>query len=180
MSSDTGTAPHHKPVQRSVARAVEQEEPRGDTSELFAGAGLTCAQRLRLLAFRSRAAACLRGAAAFFAEPLRGDAVEVRLAAALTTAFGLAGERFFSACRFSTFAAAALGATAFRDAGRAFGEASVAAITFSGVFDGVAFVGLKTSLLVLTATLCVVTADAAGAAEAALVLPFGRPPFLAN
>lgn len=135
------------------------------------------AQRFRLLAFRSRAAACFRGAAAFFAEPLRAGA-ETRFAA-LATGLDFAGERRFSTGRFSTLLVAVLLA-AFCGAVRAFGATSALAVTFSGVFDGAAFVGLKTSLLVLTETLCVVTTDAAGAAEAAFVLPFGRPPFLAN
>jgi len=133
----------------------------------------------------------LRGAAAFFAEPFRAgaEAEAVRFAAlAAGLAFadarcfselGFSGARF-SAGRFSTLGAATLTAAALRAAGRVFEEASTGAVTFSGALDGAVFVGLKTSLLVLTATLCVVTTDAAGAAEAALVLPFGRPPFLAN
>ena len=135
-------------------------------------------QRFRLLAFRSRAAACLRGAAAFLAEPLCAEAVAVRFAA-FAAGLGLAGARRFSAGRFSTLVAATL-LGAFRGAVRTLTGVSAAEVTFSGAFAGAVFVGLKTSLLVLTATLCVVTTDAAGAAEAALVLPFGRPPFLAN
>ena len=129
------------------------------------------------MAFRSRAAACLRGAA-FFAEPFRADDAEA-LFATFAAGLALAVARRFSAGRFSTLLVAAL-LVAFWGAVRVFGDCSAAAVTFSGVFDGAAFVGLKTSLLVLTDTLCVVTTDAAGAAEAALVLPFGRPPFLAN
>jgi hypothetical protein len=134
------------------------------------------------LAFRSCEAACLCGAL-FFAEPFRAGA-EARLVA-FTDALDLAGVRFsavrFSAVRFSGLLAATLLA-AFRGAVRVFAGASTAAIavTFSGAFVGAALLGLKTSLLVLTATACVATTAAAGAAEAAFVLPFGRPPFRAN
>ena len=171
-------APHHKPIRRPAARspAPQNEEPRG----LYLGAlshQLGNGQRLRLLAFRSRAAACLRGAAVFFAEPLRAGA-ETRFDA-FATGLDLAGARRFSADRFSGLVAATL-TTAFRGAVRAFADESAFAVTFSGDLDGAAFVGLRMSLLVLTATVCVVTTDAAGAAEAAFVLPFGRPPFLAN
>jgi hypothetical protein len=118
----------------------------------------------------------LRGAAVFFAEPFRAGA-EARFVA-FATDLDLA-ETCFSAVRFSGLLAAAF-AGVVRGAVRVFADVSTAALTFSGAFDGAAFVGLKTSLLVFTATDGVGATDAAGAAEAAFVLPFGRPPFRAN
>jgi hypothetical protein len=178
-SSHGRSAPHHKPVRRLVARAAKRKSPEVCTSGLLSDqSDERAGQRLRLLAFRSRAAACLRGAAVVFAEPLRADA-EARFAAFATGLAALAGVRRFSAVRFSGLVAVALLAV-FRGAVFVFTETSATTITFSGVFDGVAFVGLRTSLLVLTDTVWVETTDAAGAAEAAFVLPLGRPPFLAN
>ena len=136
------------------------------------------AQRPRLFALRSRAAACLRGAAVFFAEPLRAGA-EARFAA-FATGRVLAGACRFSVDRFSTLFAAALLAGFLGAAARGLMDTSADAVTFSGAFGGAVFVGLRTSLLVLTDTVCVATTAAAGAADAAFVLPFGRPPFLAN
>jgi hypothetical protein len=113
-----------------------------------------CVQRLRLLSLRSRAAACFRGAVAFFAEPFRaGAAAEAVRFAVLAAGLALAGARRFSPARFSTLGAATLLAAAFRAAGRALEAASAEVVTFSGDLDGAVFVGLKTSLLVLTATL---------------------------
>lgn len=168
-------APSARP-QKLLASAPSEKSPEVRTSGLFWNIRSICVgQRLRLLAFRSREAACLCGAL-FFAEPFRAGAEARRTAFA--AGLGLAAVRF-SAARFSGLLAATLLA-AFRGAVRVFAEFSTGALTFSGAFAGAALVGLTTSLLVFTATVCVVTTDAAGAAEAAFVLPFGRPPFLAN
>ena len=134
---------------RKLLSRQTKRAPRYETSGLFWNVGRTgVGQRLRLLAFRSREAACLCGAL-FFAEPFRAAGADARLVA-LATGLGLAGVRF-SAVRFSGLLAATLLA-AFRGAVRVFADVSTVALTFSGVFAGVALVGLRTSLLVLTAT----------------------------
>jgi hypothetical protein len=122
---------------------------------------------------RSCAAACFLAGADFLADPFRADA-------ALGEAFARA--RFSAGAAFVIFRLAAVftgltvraGATRFS----ALAFAVCAAVTFSPLFAGaITFGFLSTSLPGGTAG-AAVGAGTFGGAE--FVLPFGRPPFLAN
>ena len=127
-------------------------------------------------AFRSRDAACLRGAAGFFAEPFRAGAA-ARLAA-FTAGLAFAAGRLLSLARFAALTTVGL-ATFLVFGFVAVGAAAAVAVavTFSTGFAGAGLLAFSTSLPGGTA------AGAAGAgagADAAFVDPFGRPPLRAN
>ena len=132
-------------------------------------------QRLRAFVPRTRAAACLRRGTDFFAEPLRAEVATTRRAG-FALACRLTLGPCFSLGRFSVLlpeARALAGLTGFE----AFGDATAEEITFSARFGGDDFDVLRTSL---PGTAAGGGAAAAGTTDAAFVLPFGRPPFLAN
>lgn len=161
---------------RSFA-AFRMTKPRAATRGFDTLVDDATAQRFRPFARCSRDAACLRGAAAFFAEPFRA------LAVARFGVFGaadllLGAAWCFFAVLFSGFAAT-FGAAA-RALTRALGCGTAGAITFSEAFAGAALVGLRTSLPGAGAAAAGAATAAVLAADAAFVLPFGRPPFRAN
>jgi hypothetical protein len=133
---------------------------------------------LRVFALRSRDAACFRGALVFFAEPFRAGAAARFAAFATGRLFFVAGRRL-SAARLSVLGAGAVRGLAALATVRTFACALVEAVTFSAVFAGAVFVVFRTSFAGGGAVLWVTTAGD-GLAEAAFVLPFGRPPFRAN
>ena len=133
-------------------------------------------QRLRPFAVRSRAAACLRRGADFFAEPFRATGALARRTG-FPTAWGFEAVRRFSlACLSDFFAVLALAALVTLCG---FADASMTAVTFSTLLEGVDFAVFRTSLPGTAAGVGGV-AVATGTEATAFVLPFGRPPFRAN
>ena len=134
-------------------------------------------QRLRPFAVRSRAAACLRRGADFFAEPFRATGA-LAWRTGLTTAWRFVAVRRFSLACLSDFFAAVVALTALATL-CGFAEAPMIAVTFSTLLEGVDFAVFRTSLPGTAAGVGGV-AVATGTEATAFVLPFGRPPFRAN
>jgi len=126
------------------------------------------------LAFRSREAACLRGAAGFFAEPFRAAGAAARLGA-FAAGFAFAEGRRLSLARLGSLAT--FGLAAFFGCGFVVADVAALAVTFSTGFASAGLLVFSTSLPVGTAA---GTAATGGGADAAFVDPFGLPPFRAN
>jgi hypothetical protein len=114
----------------------------------------------------------LRAGAVFFADPFRAVGAATRFAGLAVGRLFSAVERRFSAFGFSAFAGAAVLAAIL-----CLGAA--ATVTFSTVLGGETLGAFITTLPTEAAGAGAGT-GAGGAAFAAFVLPFGRPPFLAN
>jgi hypothetical protein len=126
------------------------------------------------LARRSREAACFRTGAVFFADPFLAVGAAARFAGFATVRLFGAARRFCAT--FSIFSALT-GVAAFEVV---FVFAwTAAAVTFSTFLGGDTFVAFIITLADETAGGGAETGGAT-AADAAFVLPFGRPPFLAN